>query len=429
MSSFQEALVQLPDQNVYLHSEPDVLDFTSKKRPARWAIHTKDFSLQVPFVENDLKTNELISQVQAFIGGEKAVIVTWNLKNILSYVLGRTGANFRLEGRIYDLAFLESYFGESKPRPTSFAEAFSRLAQLVKKSDWQEVYKTYQQVYLPLIQSIPEIETCGATHRKKKARVFSYYEIDGQANGRLKCSNLFSSAFNPHNMGPDERENLRAPFFDWNFMYFDYKHMEASVLQWLSQDDYMGEILASGEDFYGSLWKAITRQEGDDARSRCKESFLPVVYGMGSEGLSQRLQWPLDVCKQLLDRMNKTMPIAFNWIKKQSESLVDGIAIDRFRRRRYFDNAYKSRNFFVQSPAALICSHKLLQLMEAIKGHAVAAAYIHDGFVVYVKPDNARRTYEVGKKALEAEHELYPGLKLKVGCKWGPTLETLKEIK
>lgn len=421
-----EALNKIQDRDLLIYPDPDILDFNSNK-PVQLCIRSKDVFLQIPLGEDLKQLQEYLGAAQFFCGGDKSILLTWNLKNLLTYIRGRTGVDYHLKGKIFDLSFLESYAGEEKDRPATFSEGMQRLLKLTKNSGWSKVNTVYQQVYLPLILSIPKIETYGLSHKSKRIRVYPHYEIDGQVNGRMKCSNISSHSFNPHNMGEQERADLRCPGFGYSFLYFDFKHMEVNTLQWLSQDPKMAEILTSGRDFYEAIWEILTDSScNSERRQLAKNFFLPVFYGLGVDALAKKLNWPVDVCKGLITRIQKHFPVAWSWMKVQQQSLgLDGAAYDYFGRRRVFDASYKVRNFVVQSPAALVCLHKLVLLMDTPGSLANVCMHIHDGYVLSVKNEDINKTYETTKRLLESENELYPGLHLSVDCKRGTCLNQM----
>ena len=428
MTTFNTALYQLSGQDIYVYCDPDVLDFTSK-RNAKLVICCKDFKVEVPLDVSEQKLKETLGYLEAFIGGENSIVITWNWKNFLSFAKGKTGKDFKQSGKLFELSLLESYCGVQQERPKNFAEAKNRLGHLVAKKQWERIYSVYQGVYIPLIHTLPQLETCGVLNVNKKAKVYAHYEIDGTANGRLKASQALQFSYNPHILGPDEREYLKAPGWGNEFMIFDYKHMEVSVVQWLTQDSYMKEILDSGRDFYEAIWDALfpTIPCNEQHRKTCKEFFLPTVYGLGIEALSQKISWPLEHARNLYERLHKLFPTVFNWIKTQQSNLINGYASDYYGRIRHFDTPYKVRNFVIQAPAALICLHKLTQLAEAVTT-AQVCMHIHDGYVLLVKKESILKTFETARQTLESEHELYPGLKLKTVCSIGPKLSELKNV-
>lgn len=428
MSSFHEALCNLSGENLFIAC-PDVLDFTNTKKQAKIIVYSQKTTIEIPFPEDKTKLFQLLGFLEFGLNQANCVLVSWNLKNFLSYVQGRTGNKFQLDSKIFDLSFLESYVGNKGPCPTSFKDAYQRLQILTKKTNWTAINKAYQSVYLPLLHTIPSIETAGVVHRSKHAKVYPHYQVDFQVFGRLKTNLAFSSSFNPHSMSDEEKEQIRACGFGYNFMYFDYSHMEVSVLQWLSQDDYLGELLNSGKDIYAAIWEGLTHQPCSDAhRQKCKELFLPVVFGFGAENLAKQFNWPLDVTRNVMDRLVKTMPIAFNWIKNQQKAAEDGGEVsDCFGRVRTFDAPYKARNFSIQSPSSFICLDKLNLLHKALEGVAQVVMHIHDGYVVATHNLNMPKTYQITKNILESESELYSGLKLKTKCLFGQKLNDLKQ--
>lgn len=426
MDDFYVAINKLQNQDIYLCPEPELLDFT---KSGKLHVDSKYSSLEIPFSEKSLHFNEMLGILQ-LLGGENAIILTWKWHNVLSYILHRTKSSFKISGKIFDLQFLESYFGESNSAPKTFEEAITRLSKLIKKNNWNQVYKIYQKVYLPLIECIPALENYNLSYKNKKIKVYPNYEIDGQSNGRLRCSNPFRYSYNPHVLTPEDKENLCLPDLDHYFLHFDYKHQEVSVLQWLSQDAFMEEILIQ-KDFYTGVWEILTgASSSKEARQLCKSIFLPVFYGLGAEALSQRTKWPLDSCKKLINKLYKTFPEAIGWMKRQQNSVEEtGVAIDYFGRIRAFETSYKARNFFVQSPASLICLHKLVLLNKVLNKRGSICMHIHDGYVLATHRRNVDEVYQVAKEVLEAQDELYPELRLKVDCKVGKRLDQLVPYK
>jgi len=421
------SLGQMQNQDLFIYTD-SLLDF-SNKQPGRLMVENKSTNFKIPLNSSIIKLRECLGALSLYLGGDDSIVLTWNIKNFFSYALGRTGVDFKLNGKIYDLSILESYVGGHGSCPQNFSEAHSRLGKIVKNPRWSEIHRIYQQVHLPLIRQIPHIETYGLAHRQKKSKVYSHYTIDGQINGRMKCSNAYAASYNPHSLSVEEKDNLRNPGFDYNFMYFDYKHMEVSVLQWLTKDVAMGEILNSGEDFYAKMWEILTNSScNKERRQLCKNFFLPIFYGMGAEAMAKKMEWSVDACRTLIERVHRKLPVAFNWMRNETLKIgPDGEVFDRFGRCRFFDVSYKVRNFVVQSPASLVCLHKLVQLIEGLGQLGAVCMHIHDGYVISVKKENLFKTYMLTKQILESEHELYPGLKLKTGCKVGTNLNELKE--
>lgn len=428
---FESALNKIWGKTLFIEFTPDVGDFTCEK-PTYLHIHSADEQIKIPWPYSSDRFKKLRAQVITYLSGKEKqnVIIGWNTKELFSYVLGKTGVPLELNSKIYDLKILEWYLGIEKNAPTSLEESQNRLAKVVQHSSWEKLKKVYDGIYIPLItRVVPSMETIGVNHRGLRKKLHSHYEINGQVNGRMKCSKIFQDGFNPHSMGLEDRRALRAVGFDRTFMYLDYKHMEVSVLQWLSGDEVLGNILDSGEDVYEAVWKILTTLESTPKfREKCKGLFLPVVYGQGVDSVANANFIPEETAKKLVKRIYTRLPMAMNWIQEQQNLLIDGVGVDVHGRCRQFDQTYKVRNFVVQSPAALLCLHKLVELYDVIKEMADVAFHIHDGYVLYVPKENQMKVAIRAKEILESEDCFFQGLRLKVSCKIGDNLDELKEI-
>lgn len=426
MSNFLSALEQVASQDLFFYCDPEVLDYTAS-RPINLKICTKEIDIKIPLPEEISKLKEMFGLLQLYLGSESSILITWKAKNFLTYAKAKTGIDFFLKGNVLDLSILENYSGIELPTPDTFFDAFDRLKKLISNKSWDKIYKIYNKVFRPLIDTLPKIESLGFIHQKKKKKVYSYYELNGQINGRSKCSNCLTSSFNPHVLGPEEKENLIPIGFEKIFLSFDYKHMEVTILQWLSNDDYLYDLIHGEKDTYEALWEAITSIPSNPSnRQKCKDFFLPIVYGLGANTLSENMKIPIEYSKKLIDRVYKTIPISMAWIKKQQESIVNNKIIDYYGRIRTIDSPYKARNFVVQSPAALICNHKLFKLSSALAEIANVGMHIHDGYIVICEKSNIKKVVDISVKTLEEDDELYSGLNLRVLCKVGPKLNDLK---
>jgi hypothetical protein len=341
------------------------------------------------------------------IGGEKQIVLGWNIKNFFSYLKARSEeldvpTDFDFEGRLLDLKLIERYAGIHEGCPIRYADAYDRLVAACRTPAWTAFEPYYEQIYLPMMKEvIPSIETCRLADTSKKHGVYPYYELEGQINGRMKASGAFKHSYVPHNMSAQIKDRLvPSNEADQLFMYFDYNHMEVSVLQWLSGDEKLGEVLQSGRDLYEAIWETISGLPCNEKRRKiCKGIFLPVVYGQGYRSLAKRLEIREDIAKSLVDRVHSNFTTAFRWVKNQRLD-EDGFA----------------------------CLYKLVILHNELKDNARIAFHIHDGYGVLVSKHNWKNIYKTATDALEREEELFNGLKLKCACEAGTNLNKLSSI-
>jgi len=429
MSTYSQALTKIEGHDLFLRLNPEVPDFTSPQKSAKLIIQGGGLKVSLPLLTD---SEELLREFSSFPYqfSENSLIVGWDIKPLYSYFRGITGSNLNF-GPIWDLRIIERFMGFDNSPPATIKEAKERLVKMIALPSWDTFQPIYEQVYQPLIKEvIPAMETNPLADTSKKEHVYPYYELEGQVNGRMKSYRAFSENYVPHTMDKGIKERLRPIGYDDVFMYFDFCNMEVSVLQWLSGDPALGQILKSGDDAYEGIWQRITGLKPDKySRKRAKKIFLPAIFGMGSATLSERLKTDKKTAATLLDRLYKAFPTAFSWVKGQF--LEDGYGIDCFGRRRQFEqgNEYKNRNFVIQAPASTICLAKLVKLYENIKNLAKLAFHLHDGFCIIVHKTNVKKLHDLGTSILESSDKLYPNLKLTTACEVGVCLNELtKEI-
>jgi hypothetical protein len=427
MSNLINALAPAFGQDVFLRTEPEILDFTNPEVVVNLIIITKDFQITVKIPKGyDLK--DTLGELLGFLGKAR-IIMAWNIKNFLSYVLYYSKQNFPIIRPFFDLKVLESYLGIRQECPKTFNEAKGRLGQIVKNPLWNYLKIIYESIHIPLIKEVlPKIENLGLVNTNLKTILHPCYEIEGQINGRMKCSENFKHCFNPHSLSDEDKSHLATPDYDnKNFVYLDFKYMEVSVLQWLSKDKILGDILQTGRDLYELIWEIVTGIDCNaELREKCKSFFLPLIFGEGVKTLSKSIGISENTSWKLFKRTTDKFETAFNWVKEQK--LENGMCMDRLHRLRKFEDDYqpKLRNFAIQSPASTICLHKLVKLHKAINNLGKICFHLHDGYCIMSYKDCEDKLYKVAKEALESPEELYPGLILRASVYKGRKLNELK---
>lgn len=412
-------------QDVYIFA--DALDFTNEESSPKIIVKAKGASFSIPIPKSRKELYEFCGSIKDILCNPDVIVISWGIKDFISYILAKTGQMLKF-GTILDLKILESYLGtkEQLDPPETFVEAQNRLKVIIGNKHWEDLKPIYSRIYLPLItRVVPEIESIGVINRRRQKRVHAHYDIAGQINGRMRCSEILKESFNPHSITRTERPVLSPPSPDDVFLCLDYKHMEVSVLQWLSSDPLLGQILDSGVDCYRGIWQQLTSLEcTDQTRNACKSLFLPVVFGMGAGTLSKRLDIGLNVAERLISRIYVKFETAIQWIKRQVELVKNDIATDVFYRHRKVskNEQYKIRNFVIQSPAALFCLSKLVKLHKELEGKARIGFHVHDEYVLYARKHDRRRLAKLAIEVLESESSLFPGMKLSVSCKIGENL-------
>jgi hypothetical protein len=358
--------------------------------------------------------------------GEDAVIVGWGLKNLFTYFLHVTKKPLAVRGQVYDLKLLERYLGVDAQAPRTLNEALRRLKAVLSDPSWPKLQEVHRRVHLPLsLHAVPAIECSPLLDTKTRRYAYGYYEIEGQRNGRMRCPEPFGEhGFNPHVVGPEMRERLIPRSRDEFFLYFDYQHMEVSMLQWLAKDEALGRFLAMPGDVYANIYQAVA---GVPDRERGKKLVLPVIYGEFPSTLAQEWGIPLDEARGLIGALQHHLRASFEWIGRE---FPGGRAEDVLGRRRVFEEKqYKIRNFLVQSPASLVCLEKLVELERAVRGLARVVMSVHDGYVLSGPLEGWREVSSLAATTLESPSHFCPGLRLTVGFKAGKKLGELRKMR
>ena len=366
------------------------------------------------------------------IFGKDKKVICFNSKPFFSYILSNKVKASFFESSFYDLQWFFSYNGKRDVKISSRNDLISTFSEIVSllSNDKNNLYKT---IYGRLIAEVlPYIENNHLIDFEEEVKVYPFYKIEGQENGRLSCQMNHRKSYNPHSLGPEIKGNLRPVFPHNVFMIFDYKNMEVSVLAEICKDKNLIKILESGKDFYEEIYKIVIGGENKNSRSIAKKIFLPIIYGQAHLSLSDQLSVSESTAKELISRLRKVFPDAFEFSDNaQDEARNNGYVKDLFSRTRIFnDNFHKARNFVIQSPAALLCLEKLINLYDGLnKKEARIVFSIHDGYGISVAKDNFFGLYNGIKAILESDSILLPSLKLRTSLKIGKNLNEMLDFK
>jgi hypothetical protein len=251
----------------FIKTVPEILDFTTD---AEFKLFIFGSGKKLELSVNKTNIHSICGILSVSLFDEGVSVLGWNFKSLFSYFTFYLKKPFVPQSSILDLKVVESFNGIRKQKaPESLAEAIARYRSLGEAS-WISIYK---KIHLPLITKvIPYMETFPLVDKLDRKLKYAYYEIEGQTNGRLQVSDAFNFSYNPHNMSEKRSSFLRPSIPNNLFCYMDYKHMEVTVLAYLSQDGKLKELLASGGDLYSDIYQIITGEVCDtkEKRAKCK---------------------------------------------------------------------------------------------------------------------------------------------------------------
>ena len=420
----------IEDSPVYLRFDPEIGDFT-KPTKSSLTVCGKKYTATTTLdnTEEGFQLNSIVAVLAKRVFNKGSTVLTWDIKRFLSYLAFHL-KNYHpvIEANLIDLRYSEAYCGIEKPKPKDFREAMIRTKSFVQNKDWLNIYK---KIHLPLALTVlPQLESRGLLDLGNKQVRYINYEIEGQTNGRMSCSRLGPDFLNVHGLTPELREQL-ATRRELNrlFVELDFHHMEVNVLQWLSGDQQLRDIIESGADVYASIYELLRGQSCVTAeqRSFAKQVFLPVMFGMQANSLAAKVGMTLEQSQQLIAKLAESFPTSFKWMLDKELEIQDCPQVtDYFGRIRDFSNVppYKRRNFEIQSPASAICLERLIKLYEELGDHLLF--HVHDAYVLCCEASELKQITKQARSVLESPSDLCPGLKLTVDCHVGYNLSVTK---
>ena len=369
----------------------------------------------------------IVKTIESILVSNNKPIIGYNLKNFYTFVKRVTGREFVVKN-IFDLYWYESYLRLASSE-NQLKEAIKNVLNFAKNQDLLQIYKS---VIIPMITEVlPHMESFGFRHDEKCVKVYSNYILEGQENGRMSCTADKKYSFNPHTLS-NEKANLKFISDYKYFLQFDYRNMEVAVLAELSQDKNLLNIVNSSNDVYASIFESITDIKFyENAREIGKKIFLPLIYGQTPTSLAKILDISYEQAEEYYKKSKTIFKTSFEYVDHFVEQAqTKGMCEDYFGRIRYFGEteAYKARNFSIQSPAALICLYYLVKLYMGSNNLYSLVFHVHDGYFLAVKKEKIQEAYQTAKKILESEMPLIPSLRLKVGAKVGLSLDKMQNI-
>jgi len=445
-SSFEDFVsVAVKHDVVYLYCDPPITDFL-KEYTGKMVIQAQNAQAEIAFGTGGFDT--FVGVLHNSVFDESRSILTWDIKALMSYIKHRKGVYYCIpSGNIIDLKYGVMFSGNRiDSPPKTFEDALLLSKSFITNKGWA-VLNEY--VFQPLsLEVLPKIETAGVVDIKSGEVVYSWYEIEGQVNGRLSAQKPSERYFPVHSMSSPIKANLRPRKLQEAdrhvFLLFDYKNMEVNMLHWLTNDLAIESLLSSGRDFYeavaiecwpkGSEGPSILPAEN---RRIGKLIFLPTMYGAAAAAIAPRIEGAsIEFVSKVMQNVKEMFSKSYLWLSSKVDELdKNPIGCDFFGRYRDFskESHYKRRNFEIQAPAAMVCLEKLCELARS-----PLLMHIHDGYVLTCPVTSSDKygphKYGLSKLVqhvraiLEGPSKLCPGLELKTSLKVGGNLNDLETI-
>lgn len=277
---------------------------------------------------------------------------------------------------------------------------------------WRE-YSKLQNTYVDVLPTLVNPKT---------GRVHTTFNQAVTATGRLSSSdpNLQNIPVRTE-LGNDIRKAFISDVGNI-LVSADYSQIELRIVASLAEDKKMIEIFEKNEDIHRATAALINgvplEQVTKEMRRAAKEVNFGVLYGMGSYGLSSRVDLTQAEAKHFIDRYFSE----FSGVKKYLDNTIEfagheGYSETLFGRRRYIPELHASNfqirsaaermavNHPVQGTAADLMKMAMITVSEKLhkydKKDVRMLLQVHDELVFEVKENLADEVSKIVKEAME----------------------------
>ena len=390
----------------------------------------------------DLKYNDQLAQ---YYQSRLAV-----LRADMQITSGRRDFNPNSPLQIVDV--LEKRFGVTVPkkrnqkgewRPCTDKEVIALLVSRIK-----EPWGTYYDFLTALQEHRLDAKSYGTyvkgiRRRVFKGRVFPTFLLHGTTTGRPSCRNP-----NLQNItrGPRLRRQF-VPVSDNNvFVNADYKQIEARILTWLAQEEYLRAIFNDPtRDLFDELTPVLygdtshlDKYQLYELRIRVKAYFYGLSYGREAKSIAEEFGISVAEAQRGMKAFFGVIPNVVDFRERTRKSVLAGDDLTTVfgRHRRFWlitpDNKHEIMNealaFPPQSTASDICLQAFTWVRPALRGLGYVRNIVHDNILAECRRQDADRVADLLRYYMVKSGQLVVGdyvaidVDIKIGTDWGQLL-------
>lgn len=325
-------------------------------------------------------------------------------------------------------------YATSENELAQFASGFPIIKQLLEHRMLSKLRSTYVESLIGKVD--------------KNSRIHTTYNQVAVSTGRLSSSNP-----NLQNIPVTSEfgQKIKSCFVAAKgkmLVSFDYSQQELRILAHLAGEEKLIKAFQEGRDVHtttaSQLFSVDYKDVSKDQRMVAKTINFGIIYGMGSYGMSQGLQIPVEEAQTFIETFYKTYPkIRKYYDEYLRQGKIDGYVETLLGRRRYvfeypkqkvIDNGMRRvlMNYPIQGSAADLIKKAMVQVQKDVldKDNSVKLLLqIHDDLVFEV-PNPSTNSGQADKfdkliaKVQEIMCHVYPlavpiEVDVKTGRNWG----------
>ncbi len=237
-------------------------------------------------------------------------------------------------------------------------------------------------------------------------RIHATFDQLGAASGRVICREPNLQQI-PRPMAKDDPYDLRRCFVapeGYRLLIADLSNIELRILAEVSADSTMLRFFADGKDLHSETARLMFKLPADvnpkvhlvngrKARDIAKTINFGLAYGMGAQGLANRVGVDLEIAKALMGTYFATYRAVSKYLTRSGkEGLARGYAMSLSGRRRFFSTEEikvrrgeaerSAKNHPIQGTNADILKRALARLYERLPATVSIVLTVHDEIVL-----------------------------------------------
>jgi DNA polymerase I len=257
-------------------------------------------------------------------------------------------------------------------------------------------------------------------------RIHANFNQTGAVSGRIICSSPNLQQIPKKRAHEQEEEDIRQCFIappGSRLLTADLSNIELRILAEVSHDTTMLRFFAEGKDLHAETAKLMFRlppdtdtkkhlYKGVKVRDIAKTINFGLSYGMGAQGLAQRVDVSVEAARDLMRTYFATYTGVASWLRCTSqEALKQGYAATLAGRKRFFktEGVERSRraamernakNHPIQGTNADILKRALALLYERLPEGVHIILVVHDEIILECPEDALEQATRVLKEAM-----------------------------